>query len=60
MKVELTKTQCENIAEFIEFNLLSVIKDDDSIDNIFWVEDMIAAMRVLERAAKEGDEVWAD
>ena len=56
MKVELTKSQCKNVAEFIEFNLLSVIKDDDSIDNIFWVEDMIAAMRVLEKAAKRGEE----
>ena len=56
MKVELTKSQCKNVAEFIEFNLLSVIKDDDSIDNIFCVEDMIAAMRVLEKAAKRGEE----
>ena len=56
MKFELTKTQCKWVADFIDFNLLNEIRNDPDIDNLFWVENMIAAMRVLERASKEGDE----
>ena len=52
MKVDLTKTQIKNLAEFIEFNLLQVIRNDDDIDNILWVGDMCEAYNKLREAEK--------
>ena len=56
MRIELTKSQCKNVAKFIEFNLLSAIRNDDCIDNIYWVSEMLKAMEALEKVAKEGEE----
>ena len=50
--VRLTKSQCVNVAEFIEIHLLDAIRNDTEIDNIGWIEDMIGAMRVLEEGAE--------
>lgn len=50
--VRLTKSQCQNVAEFIEIHLLDAIRNDTDIDNIGWIEDMIGAMRVLEEGAE--------
>ena len=55
MKVELTKSQCKNVAEFINYNLLDEIRNDPDIDSVYWVKDMINAMEVLEKAAREGE-----
>ena len=52
MKVELSKVQCEIIAEFIEMNILDVIRNDTDIDNVAWLENMLEAKRVLEKAVK--------
>lgn len=52
MKVELTKSQCENLAFFIEVNLLDEIRKDEEIDNLNWLRDMLDAHKVLEEAAK--------
>jgi len=54
--VRLKKSQCKNVADFIEFGLIEQIRDDSSIDNILWIEDMIGAMRTLEEAAKKDGE----
>lgn len=53
MKVELTKNQCQVVAEFIEMNILDVIRNDLDIDNIAWLENMLDAKRVLEKAVGE-------
>ena len=53
MKVELTKNQCRNVAEFIEMNLLDIIRNQVDIDNVAWVEDMLDAKRALEKAVDE-------
>jgi len=50
--VRLTKSQCVNVAEFIEINLVDNIRNNPYIDNIGWIEDMIGAMRALEEGAK--------
>lgn len=55
MKVELTKSQCENLAEWIDMHLLDAIRDDEEIDNLKWVKDMVLAMETLEKAAKEDE-----
>lgn len=56
MKVELTKSQCENLAEWIEMWLIDVIRKDEEIDNIGWIKDMILAMETLDQAAKVANE----
>lgn len=53
MKVELTKSQCMNLAEWIELHLIDVIRADEEIDNLTWVKDMILAQETLEKAVTE-------
>lgn len=53
LKVELSKNECVCVAEFIEMNLLTVIRNDVDIDNIAWVENMLNAKRALEKAVDE-------
>lgn len=53
MKVELTKIQCQVVAKFIEMNILDVIRNDTDIDNIAWLENMLDAKQVLEKAVDE-------
>lgn len=52
MFVELSKSQCKNLAEWIDCYLLDAIRDDEYIDNLAWVKDMILAVETLEKAAK--------
>lgn len=56
MQVELTDTQIKNVADFIEFNLLEVIRKDDDIDNILWVHDMCEAYKTLREAEQKHTE----
>lgn len=46
----LTKSQCANVADFIETGLIQHIKDDPDLDNVLWVADMIDAYRALRDA----------
>lgn len=48
--VQLTKSQCKNVAEFIELHLIDAIRDDDDLDNVAWIADMIEAWKALEKA----------
>ena len=52
MKVELSKSQCGNLATFIECNLLDEIRKDPDIDNLDYLRDMLDAQKILEEAAK--------
>lgn len=54
MKVELTATQCRNVAEFIERKIFDEIRNDVDIDNIEWLRDMLDTEKTLREAA--GDE----
>ena len=53
INVKLTKSQCMNVAEFIEMHLYDAIRSDVDIDSIGWLEDMVGAMRTLEGAVKD-------
>ena len=53
MKVERIKSQCNNIVDFIEMNILDVIRNDESIDNIDWVQDLLDARSTLLKAVAE-------
>ena len=54
--VQLTKSQCRNVADFIEFGLIDHIRNDPDLDNIRWVADMIEAWKALEKAGGEVDD----
>ena len=56
MKVELTKTQCKNVAEFIEMYLFHAIREDDEMDNLEYLRDMLNAEETLRKAAKGYEE----
>lgn len=55
MKIELTKDQCGSLSDFIEMNLLEVIRNDTDIDNLNWVKNILDALQVFEEAAKSED-----
>ena len=50
----LTKRQCRNLAEFLEFVLIRNIREDDELDNILWLCDMVDAFRLFEECGKDG------
>lgn len=52
MKVELSKSQCENVAEFIEMYLFQAIRDDPDIDNLEYLRDMLDAEKALRKAVE--------
>ena len=41
MKIDLTKSQCESLIDFIESNLLDVIRKDTDIDSLECSEDAL-------------------
>lgn len=50
LMVALTKSQCKDIVDFIEIYLIDMIRNDDGIDNIDWIEDMLNARNILREA----------
>lgn len=52
MTFELTKDQCVSLIDYIEVNLLDVIRNDTDIDSIIWVRNIIDAHRIFEEAVK--------
>lgn len=53
MKVELTKSQCNNVADFIEMYIFQAIRDDPDMDNIEYLRDMLDAEKALRKAVDE-------
>ena len=45
--IDLTQSQCKNIAEFIEFHIFDAIRNDTDLDNINWLVDMVEAYKKL-------------
>lgn len=56
MKIELTKAQCVNLAEFIDMHIFEAIRNDVDIDNIEWLRDMLDAQKAFNEAGKEETE----
>lgn len=46
-KIDLTPSECKELAEFIEYNIFDVIRNDTDIDNIGWLECMLGAYKKL-------------
>ena len=56
VKVTLTRSQCSNLAEFIEDNLFDTIRNDRNIDNLDWCRDLLSAQAIFEEAGKRGSD----
>ena len=54
--VQLTKSQCGNVADFIEFGLIEYIRNDPDLDNVLWIADMIEAWKTLGKAGRKDDD----
>lgn len=50
--VVLTKSQCVNLAKFIDLYLLTEIRENEDLDNLDYVKQMLDAKDVLEKAGK--------
>lgn len=53
MKIELSKSQITNLANFIQFNFIEEIRNNDDIDNINYLVDMCDAYKVLKEAEEQ-------
>lgn len=53
MKVELSKIQCANLAEFIELNLLDAIRKNSDIATLDYIEEMLDARNKLIKVVAE-------
>lgn len=53
MKIELSKSQITNLANFIQFNFIEEIRNNDDIDNINYLVDMCDAYVVLREAEEQ-------
>ena len=49
--VNLTVSQCKKLAEFIEFNFIPSLREDEGIDNINYIKDIVNAHTILCDAA---------
>lgn len=52
LNVALTKSQVDNLVEFVELNFIQSIRDDTDVDNIDYVVDMMDALKTLRLASK--------
>lgn len=52
MIVELTKSQCDNLRDFIEIWLFEDVRQDENIDNIAWLHDMTTVWYKLDQLSK--------
>lgn len=50
MNISLTISQIENLKEFIEFEFIGSIRDDEDIDNIDYIVNMMDAYKKLKEA----------
>ena len=48
--INLTKSQCKNLAELLEFNIFEIVRNDTDIDNINWLVDLMDAYTKLKEA----------
>lgn len=47
MEIYISKDECTSLVDLIEFNLINIIREDESIENINWLANI---MRIYDRA----------
>lgn len=55
LSVEFTKSQVDNLVEFIEWNFIDIIRKDEEVDNINYIIDMMEALKKLRAVAEKFD-----
>ena len=55
--IELTKDEVGFLMDFIEFNIFNVIRNDEEIDNIAWLDNMMSVYRKCKEALNEETKV---
>jgi hypothetical protein len=53
IKVELTKSQVQNLKDFIECTFINFVRDVDEIDNMDYLLDMCDIYKKLKRASND-------
>lgn len=51
--LNISKSTCQNIADFLDIYFFQNIRDDEDMDNIEYLHDLIHAIHELNRVAKE-------
>lgn len=54
LHIELTETEAYNLANFVEENLIDVIRVDTDIDNFVWIRDLVTAYQKIAEAIHNG------
>lgn len=55
LPVEFTKSQVDNLVEFIEWNFIDIVRKDEDVDNINYIIDMMEALKKLRIVAEKFD-----
>lgn len=55
LPVEFTKSQVDNLVEFIEWNFIDIVRKDEDVDNINYIIDMMEALKKLRTVAEKFD-----
>lgn len=51
--IELTKGEVGSLMDFIEFNIFNVIRNDEEIDSVTWLDNMISIYRKCKEALND-------
>lgn len=57
LNVALTKSQVDNLIEFIELNFIQSIREDTNIDNIDYIVDVMDALKTLRLSSKTAPDI---
>ena len=52
LNVALTKSQVDNLVEFVELNFIQAIRDGTDVDNSDYIVDMMDALKTLRLVSK--------
>ena len=55
--IELTKSEAGSLVDFIEFNIFDVIRNDEDIDSVTWLDNMMSIYRKCKEAQNEETKV---
>lgn len=53
-KIELTKSQCTSLVEFIEFTLIPSMRNDPDLDNLEYVINICDAYKAFKEVVDSG------
>jgi hypothetical protein len=51
--IELTKSEVDSLMGFIEFNIFNVIRNNEEIDSVTWLDNMMSIYRKCKEVLNE-------